>query len=354
MEEITMSAIIMAAPMLVMGACWIKSKYALYTLLVLTLAAVGIPVFKEIFALTELVSLIGYLGITEQLTLCVMSLVFAWTVASAGPRLRRTSWTAFLSGFLMGPLVAVFFMKQLVNKQEETEDRQALGRLCLLVLGGGCVAKAVSVPLLLMASNVSLLMLLPATGIFLFLSRVQQGDLKEEEAYIFPFSVAIGVFSISLFQPDFLIWVYVGAALLLAPIAIKKRQLISLKPILWGIGVLPISLIAVLGGGPELISWWLESIQVNYAQLLGPAMCGVGLLFSAVTDPVAAGVVGFSMMNNALDLKDPLLAQQLGIGIALGGISPVLLVGVASEVYKRLFLGLCSSLIAAQLLFWLF
>lgn len=80
MEEITISAIIMAAPMLVMGLCWIKSKYALYTLLVLILAAVGIPVFKDIFALTELVSLVGYLGITEQLALCVVSLIFAWTV----------------------------------------------------------------------------------------------------------------------------------------------------------------------------------------------------------------------------------------------------------------------------------
>ena len=52
----------------------------------------------------------------------------------------------------MGPLVGVFYMKQLLQRERHGR-RQALGRLCLAVCAGGCVAKGASVPLLLMVAN---------------------------------------------------------------------------------------------------------------------------------------------------------------------------------------------------------
>ena len=361
MEEISLSAVILAAPLLVMGVCWIKSKYALHVLLVLTLASIAVPVFKDVFAPTELFSLVGYLGIADQLALCVMSLVFGWTLAASGPRLSSSRWTAFFSGALMGPLVAVFFLQGQVKSQEDEAqaegvralDRLALGRLCLAAFAGGCVAKALLAPLFLMVSWWCWLVMLPAAGILLFLSGVHQEDLSEADVFVPPFAMGVLVLVVAVFKPDLLLWTLIVGSILLAPVALKKRQAPSLKPVLWGIGVVPVAIVAVLGGGPELISWWLESIQVNYAATLGPSLCGAGFLLSALTDPTAAGIVGASMMGNALDLKDTMLVQQLGIGVALGGIAPALLVGIFSEIYRRLFLGLGLGLLAAQILFLL-
>ena len=371
MEEITVSAMIMAAPLLVMGFCWVSSRYALYTLLVLTIASVAVPVVKEFFALTELSSLIGYLGMTNQLVLCVMSLIFGWMLAAAGPRLSSTRWTAFLSGVFMGPLVSVFYMRQLVrfspkdlqengsqeiesekvDSQDSEADVAALGRLCLAAVAGGCLARSASAPIFLMLKPWGVLMLLPAACILLFVSDVRQDDFKGQEVNLPPLIVASLVFLGAVFMSDQLLWFVSVGSVVLIPLVLKRTQRPSITPVLWGVGVLPVALIAVLGGGPELISWGLESIQVNYAEVLSATMCCIGFVFSALTDPTAAGVVAFSLMSNALDLKDSTLVQQLGVGVALGGIAPILLLGIFSQVYKRLFLGLGLSLAVVQVLF---
>ena len=97
MEEISISAMIMAAPLLAMWTCWIKPKYALQTLLVLTVIAIGIPIFKDIFSPMEFVPLVD-IWEYRALVLCgVFDLCLDG--CSSGPNLKQPAGRHFYPDF---------------------------------------------------------------------------------------------------------------------------------------------------------------------------------------------------------------------------------------------------------------
>ncbi len=253
----------------------------------------------------------------------------------------------------MGELIAVCFISThfFSQKGEPEPDKEAQARLCMAAVAGGMVGKIGDPALLLHVDSLILLALIPLALFWLKLAAVQSSDWPQlQQNSDLPMIIAGLVFCGSLLFSEQVSWILLGGGACLLPFALKRGARRLSGPLLWTAGMTLLSLIAILGGGPELTSWWLESIQVNYAAVMGPVFCAAGTVLALLMDGTAVSLVGAAMMQNALDLKDSSLSASLGLGMALGGLTPLLLVGVFRYLWKRIVLGVLVGMVYLQLI----
>jgi hypothetical protein len=237
-----------------------------------------------------------------------------------------------------------------------TEDRAAKARLALGAAAGGLLGRVGDPALLIVGPDeATVARLAPLALVALVAARPKSSDLagagEGDKAVT---GIALGAALLSLVPGMALAGVW-GGTLLLGGLALLRRSQgrmgpIDLNPLLWALGATALVLVATAAGTPMVIALGIEEVQ-NAFMAWGPAaFLGGGTLVSALAGGHGAAILAQAVLDRSLALNVPGAATALTVGVAVGGLGPLLAVGA---VRKGLLRWLLQVALVAGVSLWL-
>ncbi len=235
-----------------------------------------------------------------------------------------------LTGALLGEIGGAAVMAA------TTDDPKAKARLALAAAAGGLLGRMGDPGLLIVGTDeLTVARLAPLALVALLAARPKAGDLAgAAEGSKLITGIAFGA-ALLAFVPMIRVVAVWGGALALAGVAGKRLLQARTAPLTWAIGSTALVLVATAAGAPALVGIGLEEIQ-NAHQAWVPAMLvGGGALVSALAGGHAAAVMAQAVLDRALSLHISGAATALTVGVAVGGLGPLLAAGAVRAGFLR-------------------
>ena len=135
----------------------------------------------------------------------------------------------------------------------------------------------------------------------------------------------------------------------MAVLAGERVRSVELKPVALVGGLVVLSMLATASGLTELAAWGIEYVQESLGVLLLPVLTAAGALVSLLADGTAGALLGAAIVDRALDLRVTGVPAALAAGLAVGGLTPLLMVGAVREGLPRWMLQVLLAVLWAGL-----
>ena len=234
--------------------------------------------------------------------------------------------TAIAAGALIGELGAAAMIAGMT-------DKRAAARLALAAAGGAMIGRIGDPALVLLFEPVG--WSLAPLGLLLALVAVPGSPLPRLDGRPLITAAAAMVAVAAAFSGAWLPHVLAAGCVLMAVLAGERVRSVELKPVGWVSGVVVLALLATASGLTELAAWGIEYVQESLGGLLLPVLTAAGALVSLLADGAAGALLGTAIVDRALDLRVAGVPAALAAGLAVGGLTPLLIVGALREGLVR-------------------
>lgn len=222
-----------------------------------------------------------------------------------------------------------------------TEDRGARARLALGAAAGGLLGRLGDPALLIVGpDDATVARLAPLALLALIAARPRQGDLSgavDGDKRVTAIAIGAGLLALVPGMALPAVW---GGALLLGGLALLKRRgagggSVDLNPLLWAVGAGVLVLVATAAGTPMVIALGIEEVQ-NAFMAWGPAaFLGAGAGVSALVGGHGASLLAQAVLERSPGLAVPGAVTALMVGLAVGGLGPLIAVGAVRKGLLR-------------------
>ena len=253
-----------------------------------------------------------------------------WSVAFPVQKIYSARVTAFLMGLCFGEIGLTFFVLKSVS------DPKQRGSALFAGMAGAVLSPVGDLGRFGFGIQAEYWYAIPLISLIsLVISGREDIEWKEEEgAKSLPYILGVLISVMLTFFPDFQLLILGVAAL---GLSVVNRAILKIPYYLLGMVALSFFaiVIATAGGIPELLAWSLENAQFTYATYLNALLLLIATVVSALFGEWNAVLLGQALQERALDIQTQELWTMMGLGIAIGGISPLILAGVWRENWKR-------------------
>lgn len=318
--------------LLALASPWSRLRVPLSLLAALVTGVAGLA--TGILLPSDLWRLPGYVGLSSAVLHLLLWAAYGGLAAAAGglwmpgpPVLG-----AALSGALLGELGAAGALAGIAR------DRAGAARLVLAAMGGAMLGRVGDPAFLLLGMGPRPWALIPlALGMIAVAApgRAQVAAAGGSRAVT---GLSVLVAGGALAWPQGLGLVLglgaLGMAVLaglafraLPPGAWKERVGTAVHPLAWCLGSALILVAVTAGGLPELAALGLEEIREEALPWMAPGLALCGAVLAALIDGAGASLFGLAFLDRALSLKVDEAPRFLAIGLAAGGLGPLLIAG---------------------------
>ena len=248
--------------------------------------------------------------------------------------------TAIAAGALMGEIGAAAMIAGMA-------DKRAAARLALAAAGGALIGRVGDPALVLLFEPVG--WSLAPLGLLLALVAAPGVPLPRLEGRPLVTGVAALVALAAALSGVWLPHVLAAGCVVMAVLAGERVRSVELKPVALVGGLVVLSMLATASGLTELAAWGIEYVQESLGVLLLPVLTAAGALVSLLADGTAGALLGAAIVDRALDLRVTGVPAALAAGLAVGGLTPLLMVGAVREGLPRWMLQVLLAVLWAGL-----
>lgn len=336
MEELVRNGVVLGGLLAVglLAARWRRGVWVAWAALVLAVpAAVWLGVLGRTWLpaapLEPLLGVVGWIAFTQL------------AARAGGPRIAGPAWlVAWVVGALVGDWGAALLLAPLAP------DKATGARWVLAALAGALLLPCGTSALLLLGTTAELRWF----GVLLLAIAWPRGRVANEGTARVTALVLI-IAAVSWWRPDFAPPVLWGAAAFLAITerpgfgALPGRRLVVLVALAGLVGL------ARLSGALSEARSGLEVALDSFGAGAAAGVTAIAAVFSALGTEEAASLVATWTLDSTGQLTEPGLAPALALGLAIGGIGPLVAAGLFREGWRRWALGV---VVACAYSAWMF
>ena len=327
MTELIEAVVAMSWPLLVVGALAGRRWAGISLAILITMVIIGGTMLGAL-APMDVLHLPAWTGLGgAMLSLVLWCLLGALARAAGGVSVPGPPiLSAMVAGALIGEIAAAGMVAGL-------SDRRAAARLALAASGGALIGRMGDPGLVLMFDRVG--WSLAPLGLLIALVALPGTPLPRMEGRpVVSGAAALIAVAAVLSGPHLPVVLGVGCVMMAALAGAQIRE-IDLRPVGWIFGLCVLVLLATTAGLPELAALGLETIHETLGGLLLPAVAGIGALAAVLGEGASAALLGSAIFDRALDLSVEGVPAALVAGLAVGGLSPLIVAGALREGLLR-------------------
>jgi hypothetical protein len=328
LPHLVQSSIWLFLPLLLLG--FYRKKWWMPGIVFVFLFLLGL--MQESLIFSDLWMLPSYTNLWENgLSVFLWVLLgLLWSAAFPVRKIYSARLTAFLMGLCLGEIALAFLVLKAVS------DPKQRGSALFAGMAGAVLSPVGDLGHFGFGIQSEYWYALPLISLVsLGVSGKDEIEWKEEEeATALPYILGILISLMLVFSPDHQLLV-LGVAVL--GLSVVNRAILKIPHsllVLVALSFLAI-VIATAGGVPELLAWSLERSQFTYATYLNGLLLLISTLVSALFGEWNAVILGQALQERALGIQKQELWTMMGLGTAIGGVSPLILAGVWRENWKR-------------------
>jgi len=331
MSEIITGMVLATVPLFVLGAVsftrwrlWAMGPVFLISLIVA--ATYGIVGWSDLWVLPT------GLGMGSSLVLMVLWIVYGAVARTLGPvAIPGPAWlTAILLGAGIGEIPAAAILSA------GARTPRGAAKLALAAAGGGLVGRLGDPAMLILLEGhpTAMLSIAPLGFVLAWIARPDVDDLIQPDAAD-PrrMALVLGIGAVAAI-PGLTLGALVFGIIAMGLAAQGRKGHVELGVLAWQITALMLAVLAVAGGAPEQAATGLELIVETLGWWASPLLVGISALLSALSDGTAMAILCQGIVDRAMSLDAQHLVAPMAVGVAVGGLAPLIAAGALKAGWK--------------------